>query len=140
MGLFGFGKKNKVTEVSTDFASQSMPDFNQGFGQGRNNPYGDPLTNQNSGLKLADLNNQDLGFNPQESGVDSFGNPRVAQRVENYDYNKTQQFGAQDNSKDFQLILAKLDAIRSEITNINHRLDNIERHQTEQPQQKKYPW
>jgi hypothetical protein len=140
MGLFGFGKKEKVADVTTDFSaqSQSMPDFNQGLGQGKS-LYGDPLSDQNSGLKLADLNTQNTGFN-QQGGFDSFGNPRVAQRVETFDYNKQQQFGAPDNSKDMQLILAKLDAIRSEITNINHRLDNIERHQTEQPPQKKYPW
>lgn len=143
MGLFGFLKKKDASlESPLDAASQGMPGsgFNQGFGQGKNNPYLDPMSDRNSGLNLADLNSQNQGFGQQESGFDSFGNPRIAQKVESYEYGKPQQFGAQDNSKDFQIIIAKLDAIRSEITNINHRLDNIERHQTEQPAQKKYPW
>ncbi len=138
MGLLGFGKKKKDAELPSDFGAQGMQDYSQGLGQAKNSMYGDPMMDSNSGLKLADLNNQDVGFN-QQGGFDSFGNPRIAPKVESFDYNRQQQFAPQDNSKDIQLILAKLDAIRSEITNINHRLDNIERHQTE-TQQKKYPW
>lgn len=144
MGLFGFlKKKDNFLETPLDASSQGMPSsgFNQGFGQGKSNPYIDSMSDRNSGLNLADLNSQNQGFGgQQESGFDSFGNPRIAQKVESYEYGKPQQFGVQDNSKDLQIIIAKLDAIRSEITNINHRLDNIERHQTEQPAQKKYPW
>jgi hypothetical protein len=139
MGLFGFGKKDKLNDIPNDFGTPNNMNFNAGQGQPNSGLYQDPLMTQNSGLKLADLNTQDTGFNAAP-GVDSFGNPRVAQRTETFDYGKSQQMPMHDNSKDFELILAKLDAIRSEITNINHRLDNIERHQTEQSTQKKYPW
>jgi hypothetical protein len=142
MGLFGFGKKEQPPV-------DAYKDFNATIGsqdnmqpQTFNSGYNDPMMDSNSGLKLADLNSpqQDFGLNGQQGGTDSFGNPRVPSKVENYDYKQQQQFTPQqDTSKDMQLILAKLDTIRSEITNINHRLDNIERHQQEAPQ-KKYPW
>jgi hypothetical protein len=142
MGLFGFGKK---VEAPLD----TFKDYNSALGgqdnmqaQTFNSGYSDPLMDSNSGLKLADLNapQQDMGFNAQQGATDSFGNPRVQQKVDNYEYKQqsTSQIDT-STSKDMQLILAKLDTIRSEITNINHRLDNIERHQQEAPQ-KKYPW
>jgi hypothetical protein len=142
MGLFGFGKKK-------DDPMGAMGDMNLGGmgGLPDNNPqsfnsgYTDPMMDSNSGLKLADLNsqNQEAGFNQQSQGVDTFGNPRPQSKFDNYE-TKQQSFAPiQDTSKDLQIIIAKLDAIRSEITNINHRLDNIERHQQETPQ-KKYPW
>jgi hypothetical protein len=136
--LFGFGKKKSESELPADFASQGMSSYTPGMMQNQN-PYGDPMMDQNSGLKLSELSGaQDTGF--REGGFDSFGNPRINPKVENLDYGRgQQQFSGQDTSKDLQLIIAKLDAIRSEITNINHRLDNIERKQNE-PQQKKYPW
>jgi hypothetical protein len=147
MGLFGFGKKKDNVDFSKEFgATPGMPDFNNPqTGQfGATGMTNDPMMDPNSGLKLADLNaqGQDAGFGQQQAqgqAFDSFGNPRPQTRGENFEYKPQQQVAAQDNSKDMQLILAKLDTIRSEITNINHRLDNIERHQQE-PQQKKYPW
>jgi hypothetical protein len=139
MGLFS-RKKEQTPNLGNDPNTQTMPDFNNlGLGQNQNQyniPSSDPM---NSGLKLADLNSQGMGFNQQESPTDSFGNPRVQPRTESYEYSHPQQFAPQDN-KDIQLILSKLDTIKSEITNINHRLDNIERAQKEPTQQKKYPW
>jgi hypothetical protein len=136
--LFGFGKKKSDADLPLDFQAQGMSNYNPGMGQNPN-PYGDSMLDQNSGLKLSELNgNQESGF--REGSFDSFGNPRINPKVESFDYGRgQQQVPGQDNSKDLQLIIAKLDAIRSEITNINHRLDNIERKQNE-PQQKKYPW
>ncbi|MFA6072831.1 MAG: hypothetical protein WC758_01855 [Candidatus Woesearchaeota archaeon] len=149
MGLFGFGKKDVAfdpikefgnTQTSTGFNNQDP--MNSNF---NSQPIGtDPMLDSNSGLRLAELNNtpqnQDFGFSaqPSQGGIDSFGNPKPQMKSDNYEY-KTPQYQTTDNSKDLQIIIAKLDAIRSEITNINHRLDNIERHQQETPQ-KKYPW
>lgn len=147
MGLFNFKKKSSVPDINADFGqgfqNQGINDYNSGMGMQSSMPkggYHDPMLDSNSGLKLADLNSpQDSGMGGVQGGIDSFGNPRVQQRVENYEYRQNSSVSQQDNSKDFQIIIAKLDAIRSEITNINHRLDNIERQQKENPQ-KKYPW
>jgi hypothetical protein len=138
--MFGFGKK-KSEPVSSSLnldgfgGLQNTNTATQGVG------YTDPLTDQNSGLNLANLNNtQDNGLGGQQQGaLDSFGNPRPQPRSENFEYSQHPAAQQQETSKDLQLILSKLDTIRSEITNINHRLDNIERHQQETPQ-KKYPW
>lgn len=81
--------------------------------------------------------------NPQ--GFDSFGNqikPRAFDQVQpNMQPMNQQNFQTTDNSKDIskdlQIILAKIDTIRSEITNINQRLENIER---QQQQGRKYQW
>ena len=117
----------------------NSPDNNP---QSFNSGYNDPLMDPNSGLKLADLNEpqDNNSFNQQSAGMDTFGNPRPQSKFDNFESRPAQSYApVQDTSKDLQLILAKLDAIRSEITNINHRLDNIERHQQDAPQ-KKYPW
>lgn len=84
----------------------------------------------------------------QNENEDSFGNPINKNRYEAQDISspfpatgtniQQPQQQNQDN-KDIQLILSKLDTIKSEITNINHRLDNIEKQrQPQQPQ--KYRW
>ncbi|MGV8161724.1 MAG: hypothetical protein ACP5N2_00145 [Candidatus Nanoarchaeia archaeon] len=139
MGLFGLGKKkgDPLAEFNPSNMGGSIDTNPQSFNTG----YTDPMMDPNSGLKLADLNpqNQDTAFNQTQSPMDSFGNPRPQSRMETFESKQTSFAPSQDTSRDLQLIIAKLDAIRSEITNINHRLDNIERHQQETPQ-KKYPW
>lgn len=143
MGLFGFGKKAKEGEFNSGFSGESIGGMNSQNSQNMDMSGGfpvasfDPLNESNSGLKLADLNaNTDNGI---QGGVDSFGNPRPKVRPENFEYRQPQSMPSQDYSKDLEIIIAKLDTIRSEINNINHRLDNIERTQKEAPP-KKYPW
>ncbi|MGV8168847.1 MAG: hypothetical protein ACP5N3_02220 [Candidatus Nanoarchaeia archaeon] len=136
MGLFGLGKKK---DSGKDFDLGGMGGIPENTPQSFNSGYNDPMMDPNSGLKLNDLNSQgqDAGFG-QQTGMDSFGNPKPQPRGEYFESKSQAYTPPQESSKDMQLVLAKLDTIRTELTNIHHRLDNIEKQQ-EQPQ-KKYPW
>jgi len=128
MGLFGFGKKkNDLADIGLGSDQQSIDQQNQ--------PYGNDL---NSGLNLDALNNS------QNSGVDSFGNPRANMNYDSSFEQSIQRSGGMpssgiDISKDMQIVIAKLDAIKAEISNISHRLDMLEaKNNQQQAQQKRY--
>jgi len=78
-------------------------------------------------------------------GVDSFGNQLKPQSFDQYQQNNQpmnqssfqNDTSSKDISKDLQLILAKIDTLRAEMTNVNQRLENIER---QQEQGRKYKW
>jgi len=105
---------------------------------------GEPGSDLSSGL--------DKSFGGQDSnlgGFDSFGNPTPTKGVERMD-EPISSFGTpasssinSDMSKDIQLMIAKLDAIKAEVSHINQRVEIIERRlssETQQPQQKRYTW
>ncbi|MFT4311581.1 MAG: hypothetical protein ACMXX7_03060 [Candidatus Woesearchaeota archaeon] len=105
-----------------------------------------------TGLDLSELDDlkSDLGLNldsqeanpTSQEDKDSFGNIRPKKREEELPSFNTQNFSqtstqtnqvqnqensnSQTNNKDTELILSKLDTIRTELTNIHHRLDKIE--------------
>jgi hypothetical protein len=84
----------------------------------------------NSGLELDDLNNTST---PNSSMEFDFEEPKKSSVREKFEMN---EFNAYNNvskeqvknsdTKTDELILAKLDTLKSEMTNINHRLDKIE--------------
>ena len=157
MGLFNRKKSDQAGLGSgfgnSDLNNQSLGNQSMGGLPGQNqNLFKDPFQlggNQdlNSGLRMPEVNSQSSsfegGFEQPSPGFDSFGNPKIQPKAEGFSqgsFNQSQNLApTQDLSKDIQLILSKLDTIRSELTNLNHRLDNLERQQQE-GQQKKYPW
>lgn len=110
-----FGKKEDEDSITSD--------INTGFGSERK----DPFQASDSGLELDSLG--------QKQEFDSFGNPRSQKQFPSSfeDYTRgreSQQQGMQgqgDMSKDMQIIIAKLDAIKSEVSSINHRLEALEK-------------
>ena len=131
MGLFGMFKKKE--EAGTDDLFKGTPAvMQQGARQGM--PAADPLADINSGLSLGSLNT------PQNIQFDSFGNPKRERNYES-EFSPSAHVPSQsgDISKDIQIIIAKLDAIKAEVSNIDHRLEMLERQQ--QPSsQRKYSW
>jgi len=111
------------------------------------------LSDNNLGLEKNDVSlnsgmDQSLGMtnNNEEPKFDSFGNPTPERRYSEPNVNSlsssqgNQAFQDNNNlSKDIEIIIAKLDSIKSEVTTINHRLEMLER-QNNPPGQKKYVW
>ncbi len=96
-----------------------------------------------SGLQLDGLNQEST-----QPAVDSFGNPR-SQRSMDSSFESSPAYtppaqSSGGSNKDMELILAKLDAIKAEITNISHRLELLETKNKPQPQSqnpnKRYMW
>lgn len=97
-----------------------------------------------SGLDLAELNDDKTGlFNEEKSqGKDEVFNPNFnfdsqdetsfnpsayGQSSKGFEQNNNNNSsGGSESSKTQELILAKLDTIRSELSNVQHRLDKIE--------------
>lgn len=85
--------------------------------------------------------NSGLDLPESESNTDSFGNPKSESRPSSLDSNLSSQGYQttennnsnqyQANSRDTELILAKLDAIKAEVSHINNRLENLERKSNE---------
>ncbi len=127
MGLFGFGKKKEVLDTN-------IPGYGNDSNLGLDlSEHKDPLMDLNSGLKLDELQNKD---------VDSFGNPRPSrQSLPSFENVSTQPqpSNSTDISKDLQIIMAKLDAIRAELNSLHHEVESLKRQQPPQ-QERKYPW
>lgn len=73
----------------------------------------------------------DSGLNlPSDESTDSFGNPKTTQRPSSYD-SPTPQTTTPDthtqNNRDMELIIAKLDAIKAEVSHIHNRIENLEK-------------
>lgn len=130
MGLFGFGKKKEVQNQESGFDTQSN---NLGLDLSEHK---DPMMDVNSGLKLGELQDE-----PQQ--FDSFGNPksnRQSSALPQFDSSQNlSSQGSSDISKDLQIIMAKLDAVRSELNSLHHEIESLKRQQPQQ-EQKKYPW
>lgn len=122
MGFLGFGKKKKDS-IESDLAGL------------------DNSLSSDSGMDFGNYGDPGQQFNNQQASqqFDSFGNPRPQQRFEQaYPQSfqgQPQQASQNDYSKDMQIIIAKLDALRAEIQNISHRLDNLEK---QKDQNKRY--
>jgi hypothetical protein len=125
MALFGnMFKKKEAENLNTGNAGTNTM---QGLGS-------ETGLDLDSGLKLNSLNPQPFTENPN---FDSFGNPKKDRSYER-EYNQPQQnMPNQDVSKDMQIVLAKLDAIKAHIDNIDRRMELMERQQSTQ---KKYTW
>ncbi len=116
--------------------------FSNMFGKKDKDPVLDPVKSfddLDSGVNLP-------GTESQENNFDSFGNPRTnrfssyeqdIQQHNPYTQQHTyQQQASGDVSKDLQIIIAKLDALRAEVANLSHRLEAVERGHGQQ--QKKF--
>lgn len=137
MGIFDFMKKKKEDDFSSLGLGSSQTNFFE-----QQNPYG--ATDLNSGLNLGGLNNN----TGEQQQFDPFGNPRAKMDyTPSYEQSMQRSPGMNnssgDLSKDMQIIIAKLDAIKAEINNISHRLDMLEsrnQHQNPYQQQQKTYW
>lgn len=139
-GIFKKKEKDPLAELN----DLNLGNDSSMQGQDSMQPTFDPITGQPMG-QYNQGNDMDSG------GVDSFGNPRVSSRVENTNFNtnpmtnQMQQQPQQDIGRDFELILAKLDTLRAEVSNLNQRIELMERNRqqsNEQPQQQnqRYRW
>ncbi|MCF7866289.1 hypothetical protein K9L67_03220 [Candidatus Woesearchaeota archaeon] len=143
MGLFGIGKKKDDDPLR---ALQELEnETNSNFGNDQD--YGQQFNQQQNFDQQGIGQNPDIQFNQQQEPqkFDSFGNPMRSQSNQNISSAIPDQYNSpqsQDNSKDLQLIIAKLDAIKSEMTNISHRLEMLENQNNQQPQQnqRRYKW
>jgi len=110
------------------------------FDSSQQDPFATGLPAQNQQDSMQPMSGQG---SPQ--GFDSFGNqlkPRSFDQFQQNNQPMSQSSFQNDTSsneisKDLQLILAKIDTLRAEMTNVNQRLENIER---QQQQGKKYRW
>lgn len=125
MAIFGklFGKKKDDLGLDTSLGGDfGMPEL-------------DTPTTPGSGIPQQQFPQQDFG----ESSV----SPLRTYQPQSYPMQQPQQqFGQQPlSSRDVELILSKLDAIRSAITNIEIRIANLERIAgVEQKNDKGYRW
>lgn len=114
MGILDFFKKKEQTPIN----SSSFDDLD-------------------SGLNLDDLNSDipsdsitpSNEFNPKLD----FDEPKRTNNFNSNPFNQTQSHQSQNQTQNIhredktdELILAKLDSIRSDLTNVHHRLDKIE--------------
>ena len=114
------------------FGKKEEPSFESTFGKEKS------FDDMDSGLNLPGMENQ-------ESNFDSFGNQKInryspydqePQQHNPYAQQPYQQQASGDTSKDLQIIIAKLDALRSEVANISHRLEALEKNHGGQQQKK----
>ncbi len=101
---------------------------------------------EDSGLDLKELNDDPFNDestkqekNPMEEDpfkkslgdeYDSFGNKKIPERAGTSDFSmQREQQEPYKNDDKQELIIAKLDAIKAEVNNISHRLENLERKQ-----------
>jgi len=136
MGFLGFGKKKESNDMSIP-GLESRGNFQSNLGLDISE-HKDPLMDINSGLKLNELQDESPQF-------DSFGNPKPSRQslpmfdnVQSNSNNSTSQ--SSDISKDLQIVLAKLDAIRSELNSLHHEIESLKRQQISAEPPKKYPW
>ena len=120
MGFFNniFKKKDPLDDIG------GLPGSNQGMGF---TPGADPMAGLNTGLDFEQDN---------QNQFDSFGNNRPRQRENTYEPKSNFGPQLQDNSKDLQILIAKIDALRAEVANLSHKIEDLERKQD----QRKYPW
>ena len=91
----------------------------------------DPLMDPDSGLNLPkDMSGkEDDGFfdnKPQTQNRDLYQKYSDDFNQNNMSAQKNQQ---ETDSKDMQIIIAKLDALRAEVQTLNHKIENLERKQ-----------
>ena len=91
----------------------------------------DPFMDPDSGLNLPkDEENQEQNPYMQETmNSDPFQKYKQTETFQQEQQNNQNTNNQGDTSKDIQLILAKLDAIKAEVQSINHRVENIEKRQ-----------
>lgn len=142
MGFLGFGKKKEKDPL------QALEELNLGDDMSQQNPYLQDQNSMNSGMQ------QNPNFSQDNSGMqdastqrfDSFGNPMrdpYDSQAQQQMYNQSPSQSQGTDSRDIQLIIAKLDAIKAEISNISHRLEFLEtqnRPQQQQTGQRRYQW
>lgn len=128
MGVLDFFKRKKEPE-STDYS-----DNNLGL---KEDPFGaDPFMDPDSGLNLPKDNNLSDPSTTQSPFAQQESNPfKKYQEQSNFQEplqgtNTSQvQNGHDANQKDLQIIIAKLDALRAEVQNLNHKVEGLERKQ-----------
>ena len=117
MGILNFFKKKKEDDFESNLA-----DLESGLGLDELNNTGleDSEFSNNSKATSMPTTPNDL-FKSTNTEEDAF-NPSAYGPDDKY----KQQGNGQTEDKTNELILAKLDSIRSELTNVHHRLDKIE--------------
>ncbi len=109
-----FGKKNK--DSGLDLKDLEEPKF-------------DLEKESNEKKRETDILNDDPFKKNYGDDYDSFGNKRIPEGSRTSEFTASKElYENQYRSDDkHELILAKLDAIKAEVNNISHRLENLER-------------
>lgn len=131
MGILDFFKKKKSSFDIDDLdsglnldslksdTSSSLGDLDKDF------PSSDPLTKSNSGFDEFDKESQGLpSFKETKYDTEKYEGPDFRSPNTQQTTSTTQTHAS---NKDMELVLEKLNTIKAEITNINHRLDKIEK-------------
>lgn len=119
MGFLDIFKKKKP--------SSDMTELNTNLGLNEDPFKSDPLMDQNSGLNLPQENND-------PTNLTSMTNSKMKDPFKDY-YGQeqppmqNQNIQNQNTDKDFQIVIAKLDALRAEVQTLNHKIENIEKNQ-----------
>ncbi len=109
------------------------PDFKPATGLDKDKGFDD----LDSGLNMPGMENQGDSFDSfGNQRPQKFSNPFEQEVPQQQSYPQSGHQASGDMSKDLQIIIAKLDALRSEVANISHRLEALERKQGQQ--QKKF--
>ena len=133
MGILDYFKKNNDEGLD------------EGLGLEELNKQNDPLNEKdymNSENKTVSMSHNPLEKHSDSTGEDfgersnNFENTTFEERNKAINPNGSEE-NITTNNKTEELILAKLDAIKSEVSNINHRIENLERQQKEQKEKKK---
>ncbi len=128
MGILDFFKRKKEPE------STGYSDNNLGL---KEDPFGaDPFMDTDSGLNLPKDNSSSDPSTTQSPFAQQESNPfKKYQEQSNFqepsqNMNASQAHSGQEvNNKDLQIIIAKLDALRAEVQNLNHKVEGLERKQ-----------
>ena len=121
MGFLDMFKKKKP--------SSDLNESNMNLGLNEDPFKSDPLMDKNSGLNLPNEENN----NPSNL-TDPMSNSKMKDPFKDY-YNQEQQpmqnqnIQNQSTDKDFQIVIAKIDALRAEVQTLNHKIENIEKNQ-----------
>ena len=123
MGILDFFKRKKDPGFSDSSDALGVND----------DPFkADPFMDPDSGLNLP-KDDPGSSENPfiQSSDENPFKKYNRQNEFQDFSNQGGQQQGTQNNSeinsKDLQIINAKLDALRAEIQNLNHKIENMER-------------
>lgn len=126
MGFLSIFKKKKETNFDKD----------SGLGEeefGGNSFESDPLMDPNSGLNLPREEKPEESFSNPYLTSQNQQAPSAFQRYQEHNasaqQNISQNQNTQNDQKDMQIIIAKLDALRAEVQSLNHKIENLENKQ-----------
>ncbi len=118
-----------IFKKKTPLSDSNTPNMNLGLNE---DPFkSDPMMDTNSGLNLPKDNNDPMAFNDvfAKSNMQQDPLQKYQQQEQPMMHNPNTQ--NQNTEKDFQIVIAKLDALRAEVQTLNHKIENIEKNQAQ---------